>query len=241
MISVVVPTLDEELALPATLESIRVAAAFWGDGQEAEAGTAGGPVEVLVVDGGSTDGTRQVVEAFAARTTPIRFLTAQCGRGAQMNAGAAAAGGEWLLFLHADTRLPRSALERIAALPERVEAGCFRQRFAGSGRLLALLSRLHNLRFRATRVIYGDQAMFVRRRRFLALGGFPERPMEDISFSLTLRRATRPALLAETVLTDPRKFDRLGHWRALGRAISLLVRHRLGRDVSGDPFFDAYR
>lgn len=236
MISVVIPTLDEERALPATLESVLASAAL------AVEEPPGAAVEVLVVDGGSGDGTRRVVEGFAARAAAaIRSLTARRGRGSQMNAGAAAAGGDWLLFLHADTRLQPSALRRIAALPEAAEAGCFRQRFASRSRLLALLSWLHNRRFLATRVIYGDQAMFVRRRLFEALGGFSERPMEDIDFSLRLKAATRPVMLPERVVTDPRKFDRLGHGRALWRAVSLLVRFRIGSDVSGDEFFRAYR
>ena len=227
LVSVVIPTLDEERALPATLRSVL-------DQPVA--------LEAIVADGASSDGTRRVVEDEVARDGRLRLLRSpRRGRAAQMNAGAAIAGGEWLLFLHADTLLPDAALTRIAKLPPEVRAGCFAQRFSGDNRLLRLLSWLHNRRFQVTRVIYGDQALFVRRELFDALGGFPERPMEDIAFGLALRRTTTPRMLPMSVVTDARKFDRLGHWRALGRAILLLVRFRLGADVAGDPFFTPVR
>jgi len=226
VVSVVIPALDEERALPNTLDAVCAQRCAH---------------EVIVVDGGSEDGTRTVVERAAARDSSIRLLEAERGRASQMNAGAAAASGDWLLFLHADTLLPAQALEQIEALPPGVDAGCFHQRFTGSSRALRLLSWFHNRRFRITRVIYGDQALFVRRPLFTNLGGFPAGPMEDIAFSLVLRAATRPVMLPLRVLTDARKFDQMGHARALWHAIGLLVRFRLGRDVSGDRFFGVYR
>ena len=225
-ISIVIPTLNEEKALPATLASVL--------GQQ-------GDYEVMVVDGGSTDRTQEIVDGYRGRLAALDWSVSARGRALQQNAGAERASGDWLLFLHADTRLPPTALAAIRRLPAAVAAGGFRQRFDSTNRLMQLLSLLDNWRFRFTHILYGDQALFLRRDLFIELGGFPDRPMEDVAFSLRLRSVTRPRLLPLTVLTDPRKFDQMGHWRALGRAIVLLVRFRFGADVASDPFFDAYR
>jgi rSAM/selenodomain-associated transferase 2 len=226
VISVIIPTLNEELALPATLESLL--------DQDSD-------FEVIVVDGGSDDRTPAIVEAAAVHFRALRMLRADRGRAQQMNAGAADAHGDWLLFLHADTVLPQKSMSRIAILPDSVAAGCFRHRFSGRSPTLRILSWFHNRRFHFTRVIYGDQAMFVRRPLFVRLGGFPITDMEDIGFSLALRSATRPIMLSESVTTDARKFDQLGHWRALAHAVALLVRFRFGMNISRDRFFGDYR
>lgn len=226
MISIVIPTLDEQRALPATIDSVFAQS---------------GDFEVLVVDGGSSDATRDVVDRYALRHSQLRWIRAASGRAAQLNAGAEQALGDWLLFLHADTRLPAGALESIEALSACTRAGCFHQRFRSASRLLAVLSWLHNRRCRLTRIIYGDQALFIRRELFRELGGYPDRKMEDIAFSLVLRTVTRPVLLPLAVITDARKFEQMGPWRALGRAVVLLLRSRLGATVEDDPFFDAYR
>jgi len=226
LISIVIPTLNEELALPATLASVC---------------DQGNDREIIVADGGSNDRTLAIVETAAARHEGMRLVVTDRGRARQMNAGAASAGGDWLLFLHADTVLPRNALHHVAGLPATVAAGCFRHRFSGNSPMLRALSWFHNRRFRITRVIYGDQAMFVRRSLFFKLGGFPDTDMEDIAFSLALRSVTRPIMLSASVTTDARKFDQMGHWRALARAVALLVRFRVGVDVSRDRFFGDYR
>jgi rSAM/selenodomain-associated transferase 2 len=226
LISVIIPTLDEELALPDTLAAVLSQV---------------GDFELMVVDGGSLDRTPEIVQDAARAGHPVRLISTDRGRARQMNAGAQEARGDWLLFLHADTRLPEDALSSIEGLPESVEAGCFHHRFSGRGVTLRVLSWCHNRRFAVTRVIYGDQALFIRHRLFERLGGFPLRPMEDIAFGLVLRRVTRPTMLDGRVVTDSRKFDTMGHWRAVYRAVSLLVRFRLGADVAFDPFFDDYR
>jgi rSAM/selenodomain-associated transferase 2 len=226
VISIIIPTLDEERALPETLESLK--------SQE-------GTFEVIVADGGSDDGTVEIVRSVSVTGHLVRCVQAPRGRARQMNAGAVAAGGEWLMFLHADTRLPADAVSRIMALPSDVRAGCFHQLFNTRSRFLRLLSWAHNQRFRVTRVIYGDQAMFVRRELFDQVGGFPDQPMEDVAISLKLRRRTKPIMLPGTVLTDARKFEQMGSWRALRHSINLLLKFRRGADVSGDSFFDDYR
>jgi len=226
LISVIIPTLDEERAIPATLSVVL---------------TQTGEFEVIVVDGGSTDATPAIAKDLAARDPRLRLLESEKGRAQQMNAGAAVTGGEWLLFLHADTLLPDDALERIAGLPQTIHAGCFRHRFSGTGPMLRTLSWFHNLRFRVTRVIYGDQGLFIRRKLFVDLGGFPVRHMEDVAFGLGLRDATRPIMLPETVVTDSRKFEQMGAWSALAHAVSLLIRFRFNAVLDRDPFFGDYR
>jgi rSAM/selenodomain-associated transferase 2 len=226
MISIIIPALNEEKALPATLGALTAQLADF---------------DVTVVDGASSDRTPAIVENFAARDPRFRLLRSRRGRAAQMNAGAAAAAGRWLLFLHADTILPEGALSLISDQDETVDAGCFRHRFSGSGRTLRVLSWFQNRRFQVTRVVYGDQGLFVRRELFDKLGGFPDRQMEDIAFGLRLRKATRPIMVPLTVVTDSRKFEQLGPLAATAHAVRLLVRFRFRADLERDPFFAEYR
>ncbi|MEP6677999.1 MAG: TIGR04283 family arsenosugar biosynthesis glycosyltransferase [Betaproteobacteria bacterium] len=214
-ISVVLPFLDEAQALPATLAHLARAAAHHRD------------VEVLAVDGGSSDASR----AILARHPTVRVVEAPRGRARQMNAGAAAARGDVLLFLHADTALPHDALRAIAAAaaaPGFVYGG-FHHRFSGADWRLALISRLHNYRCRKARTFYGDQALFVARKEFERAGGFPEQEIEDIALCQRLRERGPPAFLDATVVTSSRKFEHMGVWRSFGRVIAILVCLRLGR------------
>ena len=223
MISIVIPALDEERALPATLARVFEQA---------------GEFEVIVVDGGSTDATRAI-----ARSHPgARLAQAPRGRACQMNAGAREARGEWLLFLHADTLLPRDGLAHVAALPEDIASGCFEQRFSGDDWRLALVSRLHNFRCRRTWVMYGDQAMFVRRRVFESLGGFPDVDhLEDVIFSDRLARLARPTLVPAEVVTDSRKFVKMGVFRSLGRCLAILLCYELRLPLPTRAFFAPIR
>ncbi|MBE2259657.1 MAG: TIGR04283 family arsenosugar biosynthesis glycosyltransferase [Rhodobacteraceae bacterium] len=221
-ISVVIPVLNEELRLGGMLANVLPQL----------------PEEVLVVDGGSRDAT----VAIATATVGVRLLRADKGRARQMNAGAAAARGDWLLFLHADTLLPPQALARIAALPASVLAGAFRHRFSSDDWRLRLISRLDNYRTRLTRIAFGDQAMFVRRELFERLGGFPPcEVMEDVAFGERLRHATAPILLADEAITDSRKFEQMGIWSSLARVAVLLVCHRLRLPLVGRRFFSEVR
>ena len=202
MISVIIPVYNEARALPATLKSL--------DAQR-------GVFEVIVADGGSSD------ETVAIATGRARVISAPKGRASQMNAGAAVARGEWLLFLHADTLLPADALVRIQALAQDVQAGGFRHQFSGRSLVLRLASWLDNYRCRKTGVIYGDQALFVRAPLFGAMGGFPPVLMEDAAFGERLLRHTRPRLLEQAVVTDSRKFEQQGPWRSLARVCLILM------------------
>jgi rSAM/selenodomain-associated transferase 2 len=196
-ISVVVPALDEEAQIAAALASAR----------------APGVREVIVVDGGSRDATVRV-----ARQHADAVLSAPRGRAAQMNAGAAAARGDVLLFLHADTRLPpRFAAAVLAALADpAVVGGRFDLRLVPGTPLLRLVGALINLRSRLSRIATGDQALFVRRSVFEALGGFAALPlMEDVAFTGALKRRGRIACLREQVETSSRRWLRDGPLRTI--------------------------
>ena len=222
MISIIIPVLNEERALPATLQRVFA--------QQPDKGG----YEVIVVDGGSTDETADIV----AREPRITWQVSETGRARQMNTGAHAASGDWLLFLHADTLLPDDALQTIAALPADVQAGGFTHRFSGSARGLRLVSWLHNFRCRRTRVFYGDQAMFVRRKLFFEIGMFPDEPiLEDLLFGEKLAAATRPVMLDSTVITDSRKFEQKGVWLSLMRVLLILISHELRLPIPARRFF----
>ncbi len=191
-LSVVVPVLDEARRIGALLETL---------------GRMAGVDEIVVVDGGSRDGTLDVVR----RAPAVRVLTAPRGRGTQLNAGARAARGDVLLFLHADATPPPDAptwIARALADPG-VVAGAFRVHTvadAGPGWLAPLL-RLADLRSRVTRCPYGDQAVFVRRESFERVGGFPDQPlMEDVELARRLRRVGRIRTVPAVVRVSGRRF-----------------------------------
>jgi rSAM/selenodomain-associated transferase 2 len=191
-VSVIVPALDEEHALDAIVAAARQP----------------GLLEIIVVDGGSRDRTVDVARACADRV-----LSADRGRAAQMNAGAAVARGDVLLFLHADTRLPPGCHGAIthALADDRMVGGRFDLRLDAPGIPYRIIERMISLRSRLTRVATGDQAIFARRSVFERLGGFPPLPlMEDIAFCRALKRAGRIACLRERVVTSARRWQRRG-------------------------------
>ena len=190
--SVVIPTLNEEEHLEATLESV----------------TREPDIEVIVVDGGSSDRTAELALARGAR-----LLTTTAQRARQMNAGAAAASAPVLLFLHGDTRLPPGfsgrALELLAG--RGTAAGAFRLAVAGPGWGLRAIEGLANARSRLLHLPYGDQALFVTAELFRRAGGFPDLPiMEDVVFIRRLRRAGRIAIAPCSALTSDRRWRRRG-------------------------------
>jgi rSAM/selenodomain-associated transferase 2 len=186
--------------------------------------------ELIVVDGGSRDDTRALAGPFADRV-----LTAPRGRAAQMNAGAAVARGDVMLFLHADTRLPANAdtlINDCIASSGRVW-GRFDVRFDQGG-VMPFIAVMMNLRSRLTGIATGDQAIFVARAAFDAIDGFPLQPlMEDIALSSRIRRISGPAYIGVPVTTSARR------WQTQGvlRTILLMWRLRLAYFLGADPAY----
>jgi len=206
-ISVIVPVLNEAPGIAAALAALQ-------------------PLrrrghEVIVVDGGSSDGT-------AALAAPLadRVIAAPRGRAAQMNAGAALASGDALLFLHADTQLPDSADQLLRAALEQRPWGRFDVRIEGRSPLLAVVAFCMNWRSRLTGIATGDQAIFVRRREF---PGFAQIPlMEDLAFSRQMKRISRPACLRPKAVTSGRRWEREGVWRTIVLMWRLRLAYWLG-------------
>ena len=212
-ITVVVPTLNEAQCIVGCLDAL---APLRARGHE-----------VVVADGASEDGTAVLAEGRADRV-----LAAPRGRSSQLNAGARAARGEALVFLHADTRLPPDADRLVLEALRGRRWGHFDVRIDGPGALLALVGATMSLRSRLTGIATGDQAIFVRRNVFDALGGYAAIPlMEDIELSRRLRRGGPPACLRARVLTSARR------WQARGvlRTIVLMWRLRLAYALGADP------
>jgi rSAM/selenodomain-associated transferase 2 len=218
--SVIIPTLNEEEWIGATIES-----AF-----------AAGAAEVIVVDGGSIDRT-----ARFAKSAGARVLLAEPMRARQLNLGANAAVNDVLIFLHADTRLPRSAVRAAEdVLAGGADFGGFRIAFAEPLRKLRVAAALINLRTSITRCPWGDQAQFIRRERFLQMGGFREIPlMEDYDLAVRSKRSGRSIILPLTVTTSGRRFLRKGVLRTAMINWWTVMRFRRGADV--DELARSYR
>jgi rSAM/selenodomain-associated transferase 2 len=209
-ISIIIPALDEAANIASAVERA------WATGTH----------EVIVADGGSSDGTPEL-----ARQAGALVISSPCGRGVQQNRGAAAASGEMLLFLHADTWLAPDALVQItSALGDRdVICGAFRQQIEASGRIYRWLERGNSVRVLWRGLPYGDQGIFVRRAAFDAAGGFPEVALlEDLLLMKTLRRRAWPVLLPGPIHVSARRWQRHGVVRQTARNWLLLSAARLG-------------
>jgi len=222
-LSIVIPVLNEEAGIAAALQAL---ARLREQGHE-----------VLVIDGGSTDATLARCAGLADAV-----LHAPPGRARQMNSGAAAAQGEVLLFLHADTRLPGDAASAIAqALSGGAGWGRFDVHIQGRARMLPVIAACMNRRSRWSGIATGDQAMFVRRDLFGAVGGFPDQPlMEDIELSRRLaQRGHRPACLTQRVHTSGRRWDQRGVWRTI--VLMWRLRWKYWRGTPADTLARLYR
>lgn len=190
-VSIIIPTLNEESGIAESLDLLREQR----------------PHEIIVVDGGSSDGTCRLARAAD------KLLHGPRGRAWQMNLGAASASGDVLLFLHADCWLESDALIHMerSLRPRGVVAGCFRMEVRAAGPLYRCIDACATARVRCTGLIYGDQGLFLRRDCFEHLGGFPPlRLMEDLYFSKQLRRHGRIVVAGCRVFVSPRRWQQVG-------------------------------
>jgi rSAM/selenodomain-associated transferase 2 len=221
-LSIIVPVLNEAQALPELMARLL---------QLLRHGC-----EVIIADGGSDDGSADIAQC--AGYTVVRSTR---GRGRQMNAGAAHASGDVLLFMHADTFLPDGAGMLVAqALSGSRHWGRFDVCIAGRPLMLRVVGRMMNLRSRLTGIATGDQAMFVTRAAFDAVKGFPDQPlMEDIELSKRLRTLTRPACIGRCVTTSGRRWETHGVWRTI--LLMWRLRWAYWRGVPASQLAQAYR
>lgn len=214
-LSIIVPTLDEAegiVAFLGALQPLRIRGA-----------------ELILADGGSRDGT-------VSLATPLvdRVISSPRGRAVQMNAGAAIASGEILLFLHADCALPGNADLLIAQGLRNSNRrwGRFDVRLSGEPLLLRAVEAMMNWRSRITGICTGDQGLFVGRSLFESIGAFPPLPlMEDIAISRTLKRHSAPLCLSAKVTASSRRWEKQGIWRT----IVLMWRLRLAYFLGAKP------
>ena len=224
-LSVVMPALNEAAGIAATLQALAPLR---------EAGH-----ELIVVDGGSTDATAALAAPLASHV-----LHSEAGRARQMNAGAAVARGEVLLFLHADTRLPAGAATATTAISQALQRGALWGRFdvhiEGRSRWLPLVAFMMNWRSRLSGIATGDQALFVQTALFRELGGYAPLPlMEDIELTRRLRERGRPACLRERVRTSGRRWDTRGAWPTIW--LMWRLRWRYWRGTPAEELARAYR
>ena len=208
LVSIIIPALNEAQCIEHTLRSLQNQA---------------GPFEIIVADGGSEDDT------IAKASHHAEVISSPQGRANQMNAGAAVAKGDILLFLHADTQIPDHALQQIRThmANDRYEAGIFRLRFDRETRLLKFYS--YCTRYKQPRLCFGDRALFVRRRVFTQLQGFKPIPIfEDLDLALRLSKRGRFLFLPEYVTTAARRFEQKGPLKQQLLNTFLWLRYTLG-------------
>lgn len=220
MISVIVPLLNEEAALPALLENLDALT---------------GEHEVCFSDGGSTDNSLALLSGR-------RVVTGGKGRGDQCNRAARAAAGEVLLFLHCDSIVEPDALERIAAAVAQGAAwGCLTLRFDDPSPVFRAGECISNLRARWGKIVFGDQGIFMTRALFQQMGGFPQMPlMEDYALSLRLKQqGISPVQVGSRIITSARRFREGGPLRVGWQMQRLRAMYRRGVDL--DTIGRAYR
>ena len=212
-LSIIIPALNEAGGIAETLRPLQILRRHGH--------------EVILVDGGSRDAT-----VVLAATGVDQVIHSSRGRAQQLNAGAHAARGQALVFLHADTQLPPDADQLILHALKRRLWGRFDVRLSGTHSGLRVIEKLMNWRSRLTGIATGDQAIFVRRETFLAVGGFPAIPlMEDIALSRSLKQLGRPQCLRACVTTSSRRWEQQG----LIRTILLMWWLRLAFWLGADP------
>jgi len=209
-ISIIIPARNEAATIKATIERTR---------QESI-------LEVIVVDGNSTDDTRAIASQLGARV-----IGSNPGRALQMNAGAAIAGGEILLFLHADTLLPADFTTLLTEILTRpgISAGAFALALDLPGCAPRLLEKAIHFRSTFLQMPYGDQAIFLYRQKFLEIGGYPEEPiLEDVLLIQRLKQSGRIGIASQKALTSGRRWQRLGLVKTTLINQGIMLGHLLG-------------
>lgn len=226
-LSVIIPALNESRYLGGTIRAVR------------DKATLGKPLEIIVVDSGSTDGTAQVARELGARLVVCERT--QRFKAAALNKGAESATGDVFLFLDADTLPPHGYDRSIkSALQDPgVVGGAFEFALSGMGFELRLVELLNRIRYRIWRRYYGDQGIFVRAEVFRSLGGYPPRRiMEASHFCISLGRVGRLVLIPETMMTSPRRFVDGGVYRVLANDAKIWWLDLIGRPV--EHYADGY-
>ena len=215
-LSVIIPTLNEADHIKKTLSPLQI---FRDQG-----------LEIILVDGGSTDGTCGMVVPWVDRVA-----SQSGGRGAQLGLGAALASGVWLLFLHADTRISSDALQHLLEAIQNqphLSWGRFHIMLSGQGLIFRVIEFLINLRSSVTRICTGDQGMFVKRQVFESVGGFPEWPiLEDVELSQRLRKVSAPVMIKTSIVTSSRRWET----RGVVKTILIMWLIRLGFWIGMSP------
>lgn len=214
-VSVIIPARNDSRALRLTLDHLERLCDIEG-------------AEIIVAAAGEINETKEAVAGRARILLPARST-----RAALMNAGAAVAGGDVFLFLHADSFLPLNALAEIqrALRDEKILGGAFEHRFAERVWSLRLISWLNRRRYFMTRNYYGDQGIFVRAGTFREIGGYRDLFMEDLDFSQRLKKLGRTKVIPFPLITSGRRFLRWGPWRAFSFILWVLFLHSLRLDT----------
>lgn len=210
--SIVVPTLNEASSITACLSALQ---------------SLRDRAEIIVADGGSSDNTETLARKWADR-----LVRSPKGRARQMNLGAEIAGGDVLIFLHADTFLPSDALDRIEQqLKTSGEWGRFDIQLSGNHFMFKIIAQLMNRRSRLTGIATGDQVLFVTKKAFASAGGFPDIAlMEDIALSKALKKISPPVCLKAKVVSSSRKWQQDGIIRTILLMWSLRLQYFFGAD-----------
>ena len=219
-VSIIIPVYNEEKTirrLLQTLESVKEKA------------------EILFVDGGSTDRTLSLIpETYTV-------LKGAKGRAGQMNLGAEQSSGSVLFFLHCDSELPSDAIEQIEAVMKKYRAGCFGIAFHSKNIWMKCCQIISNHRIKDRKVMFGDQGIFIQRKLFFEMGGFPDLPiMEDYQFSLTLKEmGVQIGIAKKRIYTSDRRFARGGRLKVMWKMNRLRAMYRRGVEI--EKIADLYR
>lgn len=225
-LSIIIPILNEEERLPVLLQDV-----------EACKRKVDFAIECIIVDGDSQDNSVKVCKAHN-----VRVIQAPRGRGQQLSVGAQNSNGQILLFLHADCRLTAEHCEKAVEVAQNngIVAGGFKLEFDDSHPILRIAEKINLIRFRISKIFYGDHGIFIRRDNYEAIGGMPPQSLfEDVEFSKKLRKAGRMVMTSPPMVTSSRRFRAGGIVQTYLKMASLHILHWFG--VSPEYLSKLYR